>query len=269
MSSYTEQVLDALTAFDTVLAGFGALVRDGRVADVGHIDLVHPLTKPRRPVIEHPVFGRLGRIPEDDAMEFVNQWKRPTEPGVSGFAGAKSGGPWPWEGLVKCDPFLEYCYVASNRADFVHQDRNAARPQSKLAWEFVGGEFEVRVYAGRGQEPAEAQARAWEAFHADEKKYAGEMMGEMFKMYQEVCEIRRKNWLDKYVDDVIPILSGPDGLKDLVQLRCIHVHPADANGGVTIGFQFVCSWDYDGISALWREGKVREWGVWDDAKPVG
>ena len=27
MSSYTEQVLNALTAFDTTLAGFGALVR--------------------------------------------------------------------------------------------------------------------------------------------------------------------------------------------------------------------------------------------------
>jgi hypothetical protein len=27
MSTYTDQVLDALTAFDTVLAGFGAMVR--------------------------------------------------------------------------------------------------------------------------------------------------------------------------------------------------------------------------------------------------
>ncbi len=125
------------------------------------------------------------------------------------------------------------------------------------------------MYAGRGEPPSEPQARAFAAFRADDARYAAEMVQTVFEMYQEVCEIRRKNWPDRHVDDLLPFLNSSEGLRDRMQLRCIHVHVPDANGQVTLGFQFVCSWDYEGFSALWRDGKAREWGVWKDAEPVG
>ena len=77
----------------------------------------------------------------------------------------------------------------------------------------------------------------------------------------------RRNWLDRYVDDLVPVLGSAEGLRDLMQLRHILVHPADERGRVTIGFQFVCTWDNDGFGALWRDGKVEEWGTWKDGEP--
>ena len=65
-------------------------------------------------------------------------------------------------------------------------------------------EFEVRVYAGRGEPPSEPQARAFAAFRADDARYAAEMVQTVFEIYQEVCEIRRKNWPDRHVDDLSP-----------------------------------------------------------------
>jgi len=86
-------------------------------------------------------------------------------------------------------------------------------------------------------------------------------------MYQEVSETRRcLNAGDEDVNTLIPALTGPTGLCDLMQMRCIHVHPAK-EGKVTLAFQFVCSWDYDGLTAFWRNGQIYDWGTWNDAKP--
>ena len=57
------------------------------------------------------------------------------------------------------------------------------------------------------------------------------------------------------------------GLRDLIQLRHLHVHPADDSGRVTIAFQFVAVYDYAGITALGRDGRFEEWGVWNDDRP--
>lgn len=246
--------------------GFGVIIRDGQIAEFGQVvDVVHPATGPRE-TIHHPVFGPLRRIPSEDVMEYINEWETPKEPGVSGFENARRVATRPWQGLARFDPLLDYAMVADARAAYAHDRERADRPESGMAWEFADGAFELRVYAPAGQPPSTAQADAWSAFRAGEARYARDLIDAVFRQYQETCEVRRRNWTDRYVDDNVPVLNAPEGLRELIQLRHIHVHPADEAGRVTIAFQFVAAYDYDGFSALWRDGKFEEWGTWKDAE---
>jgi hypothetical protein len=247
--------------------GFGVIVCEGKIAEVGPVlDLVHTSPKPRE-TIEHKSFGKLQRIPDDDPWEVIDQWKMPKEPGTSGFDKAKRGGPWPWEGRMRFDAMLDYAMIADHRAQYMRDRANADRPESHMAWEFADREFDLRVYAGRGKPPSDAQARAFEQFRAAEKMLAKELIATIFQQYQEVWRIRRQHYKDRYVEDNIPELKSPDELRDLMQLRHIHVHEPDKQAVVTIAMQFVCTWDYDGFTAFWRDGKIVEWGEWKDARP--
>jgi hypothetical protein len=234
--------------------GIGVLVRNGAVVEVGPVDLVHPI-RVRGAAFEHPVFGTLSRIPDDDPWEVIDQWKPPRAPKTSGFEGVKRGGPWPWEGLTRCDAFREFAMVADDRAEFIHNRARADAPRSRVNWNLANGEFILRVYAAAGEEPTDAQAAATAAFRKVERIQVAAMLAEIYAQYQETCEIRRKNWIDGHVDDVIPRITSPEGLRDLIQLVHVHVHPEDKDGRVTIAFQFVCTFDYDGFTALWRDAK--------------
>jgi hypothetical protein len=240
--------------------GMDVIIREGHVTDA---------PDESRETIEHPVFGVLRRIPSDDPMEYINQWEKPTRPGVSGFANAKRMATRPWNGLARFDPLLEFALVADERAQYAHDRANADPPASRMAWEFANGQFDLRVYAPAGQPPDDAQAKAWMAFCANEKQHAAAMIDSIFEQYQETCAVRRRNYKDRYVDENVPILTGKSGLRELIQLRHIHVHPPDGEGRVTIAFQFVAAYDHDGFSAMWREGKFSEWGTWKDAEYRG
>jgi hypothetical protein len=248
--------------------GFGVVIRDGRIAEFGAVlDVVHTSPKPRE-TIEHKTFGTLRRIPDDDPFEVIDQWQMPTEQGRSGFDKAKRGGPWPWEGRTRFDAMLDYAMIADDRAKYMRDRAHADRPESHMAWEFADGEFDLRVYAGRGKEPSDAQAKAFERFRADENRLAAELIKAIFAQYQEVWQIRRELYKDRHVEDNIPEPTSPDGLRDLMQLRHIHVHEPDSQGRVTIAMQFVCTWDYDGFTAFCRDGEIAEWGTWKDARPA-
>jgi hypothetical protein len=158
-------------------------------------------------------------------------------------------------------------YVADRRAEFARDRDRADRPASVLAWEFAEGEFDLRVYAGRGEEPSDAQAKAFTAFRANDHACAAELIQTIFEQYLDARDVRRQNWQDPYRDDVLPELADPTGLRDLIQLRHIHVHPVDNTGHVTIALQFVAVYDYAGITALWRDGRFERWGQWGDARP--
>ena len=248
--------------------GLGVIIRDGRIVEVMQVmDMVQERGSRRRETIGHPTFGTLRRIPDDDPWEVIDQWQAPREPGESGFDHVKRGGPWPWEGRARFDAFLEYAWVADRRAEFTHNRANAERPGSRVAWDFADGEFDLRVYAGRGEQPVAAQAQAFERFRAQQDALASEMIDTIFAQYRETFDARRRNYKDRYVEEVIPQLDGADGLRDLMQLRHIHVHEPDAAGRVAIAMQFVCTWDYDGFTAIWRDGLIAEWGEWKDARP--
>src|SRR5205085_12459240 len=99
--------------------------------------------------------------------------------------------------------------------------KNADYPASRMAWEFAGGEFEIRVYAAEGERPSKAQADAWKAFKKSEKKFAAEMIETVFQQYQETCAVKRDNYKDQYVDENVPVLKSKGGLRELIQLRAI------------------------------------------------
>jgi hypothetical protein len=246
--------------------GVGVVIRDGRIIEFGQvIDVIMSPPKPRE-AIDHPVFGRLRRIPSDDVMEFINEWQPPKDAATSDFADARRVATRPWQGLVRFDPLLDYASVASARAEYAYNRENADYPASRLAWEFADGQFEVRVYSPAGQPPGNAQAEAWRAFKSDEQRHAKDLIDAIFKRYRENFRALRANWTDRFPEHNIPDIQSPDGLRELIQLRAIHVHPPDADGRVTIAFQFVTSYDYDGLAAMWRGGAFYAWGRWKDAE---
>jgi hypothetical protein len=162
---------------------------------------------------------------------------------------------------------LDYAMIADDRAEYMRDRARADRPESQMAWEFADGEFDLRVYTGRGKQPSDEQAKAFERFRAKQDALAKELIDAIFQQYQEVWQVRRRLYKDRYVEDNIPEPTSPDMLRDLMQLRHIHVHEPDSQGHVTIAMQFVCTWDYDGFTAIWRDGKIAEWGTWKDARP--
>jgi hypothetical protein len=249
--------------------GLGVVIRDARLVEFGQvIDTVHVPQRVRE-MVDHPVFGVLRRIPSDDVMEFINEWEMPEEPGKSGLEKARRVATRPWLGYARFDPLTQYSNVADHRAEYAHDRARADRPESRMRWEFANGEFELRVYAHAGQPPSDEQVQAWQAFKEDERRYAAEMSDAIFQQYQETCDVRRRNWKDRYVDDMVPILKDKNGLKELIQLIEIQVHPADVQGQVTIAFAFVAAYDYDGFTAFWRGGTFDEWGLRKDAEFKG
>jgi hypothetical protein len=246
--------------------GFGAVIRDGEVIEVGPVTLVHSAKQRGNEVLNHPVLGPLRRIPDDDPYEVIDQWKMPTEAGKSGFDGVKRGGPYPWEGRVRLPSFQPHVLVADDRAQFQHDRARADSPRSAMAWEFAEGEFDLRVYTGADEEPSDSQAKAFAEFRSRERENADVIIRAILEHYQKTCESRRRDWLDRYVDDLVPVLTSPDGLRDLMQLRHVHVHPASADGRVVLAFQFVCTWEGDGFTILWRDGQTR-YGKWNAARP--
>jgi hypothetical protein len=246
--------------------GFGAIIRDGTVAEVGAFDLVHPMKMRSADALQHPVFGPLRRIPDDDPWEKIEQWKMPTQAGQSGFEGAKSSGPGPWEGSVRCDLLHPFVLAADDRAKYTHDRREADAPKSAMAWDYACGEFELRVHADAAQEPSKEQAESFRAFRAREKEVASAVVRTIFDDYQKNCEARRRDWIDHYVDELCPVLNDYKGLRDIMQLRRINVLPAGADGKCPLAFQFVSTWDSDGFTVTVGNGQVKL-GKWDDAKP--
>lgn len=244
--------------------GLGVIIHDGKIVEFAQVIEIMGPSKANLETIKHPMFGHLRRIASDDAMEYIGEWEISGD-GELGFENARRVTTRPWKGFVTFDPLLEYSMVSDMRAQYAHDRGNAEYPASRMAWEFANGEFEIRVYAANGEKPSKEQADAWTNFKKGEKKFAAEMIESIFQQYQETCAVKRDNYKDRYVGDNVPILKNKVGLRELIQLRHIHIHPADKNGQVAIAFQFVASYDYDGFTAFWRNGKFTDWGEWKDA----
>ena len=272
--------------------GVVGLLRDGRAVEVGPIDLIVPMKKRPEPALDHPVFGPLRRIPDSDPWEVIDKMN-PTKPQAAAAA-ATARGPYPWEGTMRCEPLRAYFLAADDRAKFVFDPVHADAPQSAMPWDFAQGNFDLRVYAPRGEQPSDAQAAAFAAFKGDEAGHAAAIVAAVFDDYVVNWEKHRRLWNDEninsplaalalipgsgsaaaerkpgFIDEIIPRLDGPDGLHDRMWLKHVHVHPAEDGGGaVTIAFQFVCTWIGDGFTVHWSDGKVEKIGRWKTAEPA-
>ena len=194
---------------------------------------------------------------------------------------------------MRCEPLHDYFLAADDRAKFKFAPAHADAPQSAMPWDFVQGNFDLRVYASAGAEPSHAQAQAFAAFKAGEIRHAAAIVAAIFDHYTANWEKHRRLWqnerndpVDKlaavaltggatavmsnpaYLDELIPKLDSADGLHDRMWLKHIHVHPTDDSGAVTIAFQFVSTWIADGFTVHWRDGKVERIGRWKTAEPV-
>ena len=267
--------------------GVVALIRDRRAVDVGSIDLREPMKKRPGAALHHPVFGPLRRIPDGDPWEVVANLK-------PGERQSMPRGPYPWEGTTRCEPLRDYFLAADDRAAFMFDPAHADHPQSAMPWDFAQGNFDLRVYAPPGQEPSDSQSAAFAAFKADEARHVDAIIAAVFEHYTTNFEKHRSLWRGEninspidtlaaravrgviggggernpgFIEEIIPKLDSADGLHDRMWLKHIHVYPADDAGGVTIAFQFVCTWVGDGFTIHWRDGKVEKIGRWKSAEP--
>jgi hypothetical protein len=267
--------------------GVVALLRDGRAVEIGAIDLLMPMKKRPGPALDHPVFGPLRRIPDDDPWEVVANLK-------PGERQPMPRGPYPWEGTMRCEPLRDYFLAADDRASFKFDPAHAEQPQSAMPWDFAQGNFDLRVYAPPGHEPSDAQAQAFAAFKADEARHVATIVAAVYEHYTTNFEKHRTLWRDEnitsqvdtlaaravrgvmggggernpgFIEEVIPKLDSADGLHDRMWLKHVHVHPSDDEGRVTIAFQFVCTWIGDGFTVHWRDSQVEKIGRWKSAEP--
>jgi hypothetical protein len=235
--------------------GVAALIRDGHV-----VDLAAYLTGDLQPLakLQHPVFGPLRRIQSEDL---------------------------PWYGTTCCEPFRDFCAIANDRAAFKH-DPEKFGAASKLLADFARGQFTLEVHTAPGKEPNEKQAAAFTMLRNSEAQFAAAAINAVFKHYQSILNDARAAYEKRLeiterlslrgveldylapVDDVLPTLNSPDGLRELIQLEYIHVHPEHGkNQPVAIGLEFsgVANLSF---GVLWRNGQIEAAGEYKIAKPA-
>lgn len=228
--------------------GFCVLIRDGQVADLDSgWKLAGDQPRPRAR-LTHPVFGTLARMQDGR----------------------------PWEGTVRVPAFGEYLMVAEQRASFRKDRKSFGPPQSNMPWEFVYGAFDLRVHTAPGEEPSEGQAQALAAFLQDEREHVAAITDWLFEHYTTHYETHRRDFQDRYRDENVPKLESPEGLRELIQLYQLHVHP-ERDGEVALGFWLLRSWDpgsdsdaaFPGpdLGLRWRDGQIEEMGPGVAARP--
>ena len=136
--------------------GFGAVFRDGRVADFVTFAAPDRAENPVR--FEHAAFGRLGWNDHYAAWHAMMRW----------------------EGL---DTFAN---VAPMRARFEKNRASFKNPTLPLEWDFIEGRFSTLVHAAGVEPPTARQAAACESFRATADQNAAAVAEAVFKQYRAV-----------------------------------------------------------------------------------
>ena len=216
--------------------GFGVLVRDGHVWDITPAKTAHLGESPRS--IDHPTLGRLS---------FIN-----------GEC---------WMGQISCDPMLDCQNIAEQRAKFQRDGVNRDRPESLMWWESARGQFGLYIYAKNESEPEAAQVEALLAFGRDANTNVATIIDALFRLYREKHEAFCLEYNRTSIDQALPRLESAKGLKHIVELRSVYVHPADDEGKVRLVFEIHCTFGNSQM-LLWRDTEVERFGRWADRKPA-
>jgi hypothetical protein len=226
-----------------IRTGFAVVLRDGQILGVAE----HAYMPPPARTMDHPEIGRLNLYGDEKC----------------------------WHGQTNCDAMLDYELVANYRAKFRIGGVNRDRPQSLVRWRHAHGKFGSYFYViepGAGLD--DRQVAAWEAFNDDRGKNVATLLSALFEQYQKkwasasfdrviVDPIQSRR---EYIDETCPRIDRIEGLRDLIELENVYVHPPDKTGCVRIVFQLHGSYEPE-MMVLWRDGAIERFGKWPDRLP--
>ena len=162
-----------------------------------------------------------------------------------------------WIGVVRLEAFRDFYEIAPLRRK--RRLQRSKRPESLAgadllpwtpSWTFIEGEFELTVYAEDGSEPSQAQADAFLAVKAEEKKVADEVLAATFKYYRQ--------YYAKDDEDAKHVKS-PNDLRERLMLQSLSVYPPRNGKPAAVVLNLACAFDEEhGMSVLWRGGKVEQ-----------
>lgn len=224
-----------ITFRSTWFNGMRARIRDGQVMGFRR-NPFRPIEQEPTEWLTHPDLGELGK-------------------GADGI----------WHGITRCEPFCEFLNVAIDRAEFRDDPDEFGPIESTLAWDIARGEFELKVYASAA--PATAQVRSWQSFRRHEAAYADRVVASIFEDYCRSLEPRRAAWDRSYIEDRLPTLRSPAGLRELLELESVNLLPARGSGKADIGFEFSSAWQTR-VGVRWRDDRVVAIGGAEAARPA-
>jgi hypothetical protein len=162
-----------------------------------------------------------------------------------------------WVGIVHFEAFRDFYEIAPLRRK--RRLQRSKRPGSLAgadllpwtpSWDFIEGEFELTVYTEDGREPSQAQADAFLAVKAGEKKVAEELLAAAFKYYRQYYAGD---------DEDAKQVKSPDDLRERVMLQSVNVYPPRQGKPAAVVLNLACAFDEEhGMSVLWRGGKVEQ-----------
>ncbi len=159
-----------------------------------------------------------------------------------------------WEGQVRLAFFAAYDTVAS---DVVNERyKRGAGPPAAVPQEPDAendrprdqeDEFDLVVEDAAGNGPSQAQERALLYLKENEESVCQAVLNSVFDLYARYVEDWRDEVSHRFepedLDELLPVLDSPEGLKRLLRLDSVHVHEFAKDGCAVLQFSFSCAWD--------------------------
>ncbi|PHS09983.1 MAG: hypothetical protein COA78_11665 [Blastopirellula sp.] len=108
--------------------------------------------------------------------------------------------------------------------------------------------------------PSEAQRDALR-YHLEHGEHIVSAVLDAFQPYYSEMRPRYVEFLGDEVDQLMPPISTRDQLRELIDLRQVHIHPWMKSGIGYVGLQFGCTWDLEhGVGVLLHLARVVDIG---------
>jgi len=107
--------------------------------------------------------------------------------------------------------------------------------------------------------PTPEQVEAYRFLKEHERVIAQAVLADVFEMYPHEREqvLYDLDVPEGEENDVLPEISSPDGLKDLMGLRLVHVLEVAKDGAAYVGLVFGCAWEHeDGCGILLHRDRI-------------
>ncbi len=130
------------------------------------------------------------------------------------------------------------------------------------------GSFRLVVSGGAGApEPTEEQARAYLWLKEREAAIAAVVLADVFEAYPHEREqvLHDLDVPEGEENDVLPEIESPQELRDLMELRTVHVMDWTRDGLAYVGLVFGCAWDGEGWGVLLHGDRIVGGGFGDTA----
>lgn len=184
--------------------------------------------------------GRVAGLTEFPAW-LSRLWERMDHP-VFGPLRRQNAKATSWVGRCAYRPFQDFAAITVERAAWEETATERATPDSNLEWAMARGDSFLRVHVKPGKPPADAQAAAFAAFLQHQDSTGPAVLDALFTHYASHADALRRKYRGPHPDKAVPELTEPAGLRDITDLRQVHLWPGASEADVAIGLVFLGPW---------------------------